>query len=61
MKHLARLYTAISGILLLLQGTSTLAFRLYPSLDRAFPQLLAVTQMVPAHSILHILTGLSNT
>ena len=58
MKHLARLYTAISGIFLLLQGTSTLAFRLYPSLDRAFPQLLAVTQMVPAHSILHILTGL---
>jgi len=53
----ARLYTAIAGIFLLLQGTSTLAFRLYPPLDRAFPPLLAVTQMVPVHSILHILTG----
>jgi hypothetical protein len=57
-KQPARLYTAIAGIFLLLQGTSTLAFRLYPPLDQAFPQLLAVTQMTPPHSILHILTGL---
>jgi hypothetical protein len=27
-------------------------------LDRAFPPLLAITQMVPIHSTLHILTGL---
>jgi hypothetical protein len=58
MKDPARLYTAFSGIFLLLQGTSTLAFRLFPALDEAFPALLAVTQMVPTHSILHILTGL---
>jgi hypothetical protein len=57
-KQPARLYTSIAGIFLLAQGTSTLAFRLYPPLDQAFPQLLAVTQMVPSHSILHILTGL---
>jgi hypothetical protein len=58
MKDPSRLYTAFSGIFLLLQGTSTLAFRLFPSLDEAFPTLLATTQMVPPHSILHILTGL---
>jgi hypothetical protein len=58
MKEPTRLYTAFSGIFLLLQGTSTLAFRLFPSLDEAFPALLAITQMVPSHSILHILTGL---
>lgn len=52
------LYTAIFGIFLLLQGTSTLAFRLYPPLDQAFPALLAVTQMMPPHSILHMLTGI---
>lgn len=54
-----RLYTAFSGIFLLLQGTSTLAFRLFPSLDDAFPALLSVTQMIPPHSILHILTGIA--
>ncbi len=57
MKDPTRLYTAFSGIFLVLQGTSTLAFRLFPSLDEAFPVLLAVTQMIPPHSILHILTG----
>jgi hypothetical protein len=31
---------------------------LFPTWDQAFPQLLAVTQMIPPHSILHILTGL---
>jgi hypothetical protein len=56
-KQPANLYTAIAGIFLLLQGTSTLAFRLYPPLDRSFPALLGVTQMIPPHSILHILTG----
>jgi hypothetical protein len=43
---------------LLAQGVSTLAFRLYPPLDHAFPALLAVTQMIPVHSMLHIFTGL---
>jgi hypothetical protein len=57
MKDPTRLYTTFSGIFLLLQGTSTLAFRIFPSLDEAFPALLAITQMVPPHSILHILTG----
>ncbi|HNB40451.1 MAG TPA: DUF4383 domain-containing protein [Anaerolineales bacterium] len=58
MKSPTRLYTAVAGIFLLLQGVSTLTFRLVPALDAAFPQLLAVTQMVPTHSILHILTGI---
>lgn len=58
MKSPTRLYTAVAGIFLLLQGVSTLAFRLVPSLDAAFPQLLAVTQMVPIHSTLHIITGI---
>lgn len=53
-----RIYTAVAGIFLLLQGTSTLVFRLYPPFDEVFPQLLATTQMVPTHSILHIITGL---
>jgi len=59
MKDPTRLYTAFSGIFLLLQGISTLAFRLFPSLDEAFPALLAITQMVPPHSLLHILTGVT--
>ena len=54
----ARLYTFFAGIFLLLQGTSTLAFRLHPPLDRAFPALLEVTRMVPSHSLLHIGTAL---
>jgi hypothetical protein len=58
MKEPTRLYTAFSGIFLLLQGTSTLAFRLFPALDEAFPALLAITQMIPPHSLLHILTGI---
>ena len=57
-KSPARLYTAVSGIFLLLQGTSTLTFRLFPPLDQAFPALLATTQMIPIHSTLHIITGL---
>jgi len=58
MKQPTRFYTAFSGIFLLLQGTSTLVFRLVPSLDHAFPQLLGVTQMIPPHSSLHIVTGI---
>lgn len=51
------IYTLVSGGFLLLQGTSTLLFRLVPALDAAFPALLAVTQMIPVHSLLHIATG----
>ncbi len=58
MKQPARLYTAVAGIFLLLQGISTLAFRLIPALDQAFPALLAATHMIPIHSTLHIITGL---
>ena len=57
-KSPARLYTAVSGIFLLVQGMSTLAFRVFPPLDQAFPALLATTKMIPIHSMLHILTGL---
>jgi hypothetical protein len=53
-----RLYTAAAGMFLLVQGTSTLAFRLFPPLDQVFPALLAVTHMIPSHSVLHILTGI---
>jgi Domain of unknown function (DUF4383) len=59
MRSPTRFYTAFSGIFLLLQGTSTLAFRLFPALDEAFPALLSITQMVPVHSTLHILTGIT--
>lgn len=58
MREPTRFYTAFSGIFLLLQGTSTLAFRLFPTLDQAFPALLSITQMIPVHSTLHILTGI---
>jgi hypothetical protein len=53
----ALVYALFSGIFLLLQGTSTLAARLVPEVDRAFPLLLRATQMVPAHSLLHIATA----
>ena len=59
MRSSTRFYTAFSGIFLLLQGTSTLVFGLFPALDEAFPALLSITQMVPVHSTLHILTGLA--
>ena len=59
MKSTTRFYTGFSGIFLLLQGISTLLFRLFPALDKAFPALLSITQMVPLHSSLHILTGLA--
>lgn len=52
------IYALFSAIFLFLQGTSTLLFRLYPALDEAFPLLLAMTRMVPTHSVLHILTAL---
>jgi hypothetical protein len=58
MKDPTRIYTAYSGIFLLVQGTSTLTFRLFPALDQAFPALLAITRMIPPHSTLHIVTGL---
>ncbi len=56
--HAPGWYTWVSGGFLLLQGVSTLLFRLVPALDQAFPALLGATQMIPIHSALHILTGL---
>ena len=56
--HAAIWYTFVSGGFLLLQGTSTLLFRLVPALDMAFPALLGTTHMIPIHSMLHIVTGL---
>jgi hypothetical protein len=50
-------YALIVGGFLLLQGTSTLLFRLVPALDAAFPALLGTTKMIPIHSLLHIITG----
>lgn len=54
----ARTYTFTGGVFLLLQGASTLAFRLSPKLDAMCPQLLATTGMMPAHSTLHIVSGI---
>ncbi len=51
-------YTAAAGGFLLLQGTSTLLFLMFPALDRAFPQLLQATRMIPIHSTMHVVTGL---
>ncbi len=51
-------YTLVAGGFLLLQGTSTLIFLLYPPLDHAFPALLQATRMIPVHSTLHIVSGL---
>lgn len=50
-------YTLAAGGFLLLQGTSTMLFLLFPALDKAFPQLLLATRMIPIHSTLHIVTG----
>lgn len=51
-------YVWFCGVFLLLQGVSTLAAHTFPAIDEAFPSLLRVTQMVPAHSMLHIVTAL---
>jgi hypothetical protein len=54
-----RKYVGLAGAFLALQGTSTLAARLLPAVDDAFPALLAQTRMVPSHSLLHIATALA--
>lgn len=54
----ARIFTAFVGKFLLFHGVVTLIFRLCPPLDRAFPFLLAITQISAQHSLLHIATGL---
>ena len=54
-----RLYAWVASVGLILQGTTTLAARLIPSVDRAFPALMQQTHMVPAHSLLHILSALA--
>jgi hypothetical protein len=53
-----RAYALFCGVFLLLQGTSTLAARLFPAVDQAIPGLLATTHMRPVHSVLHIATAL---
>ena len=55
---LSRVYTWVASLGLLAQGSSTLAALLVPAIDRAMPALLQQTQMVVAHSLLHIATGL---
>jgi hypothetical protein len=52
-----RLYALFIGIALMLQGSITLLFRLYPPLDQAFPFVLEMTRMIPAHSLMHIATA----
>ena len=58
LSHPTRLYTLFIGVALLLQGSVTLLFRLYPPLDQAFPLVLELTRMIPPHSLLHIATAL---
>lgn len=58
-KRLAQGYTAFCAVFLLTQGLSTLLARLIPAVDRYMPALLATTQMMPAHSVLHILTAVA--
>lgn len=53
-----RAYTAFAGLLLLAQGTSTLAALAVPAIDRAFPWLLGLTRMIPIHSSLHVATAI---
>jgi hypothetical protein len=53
-----RLYTWFASLGLFLQGTSTLTALLVPEFDRAVPFLLEQTKMIPAHSMLHIVSGL---
>jgi hypothetical protein len=53
-----RIYTWIASVGLFLQGASTLTALLVPAVDRAMPGLLQQTQMIPVHSVLHILSGL---
>jgi hypothetical protein len=58
MKKAARGYTLFVGYFLLIQGSLTLAFNLFPALDRAFPYLLRYNPMSPLHSTLHTATGI---
>src|SRR5947207_1390489 len=51
-------YALFCGVFLILQGASTLAARLVPTVDAAMPWLLRATRMMPVHSLLHIATGL---
>jgi hypothetical protein len=52
-----RAYALLAGLFLLAQGASTLAARLVPSVDRAMPWLLGLTQMIAVHSSLHLATA----
>lgn len=50
-------YALLGGLFLLAQGSTTLTALCVPAFDRAFPALLSVTRMVPAHSALHLVTA----
>jgi hypothetical protein len=54
---LTRGYALFAGVFLLLQGAGTLTALLVPAVDRAAPWLLDLTQMVPVHSSLHLVTA----
>lgn len=56
---LVRSYVWLVTVVLLAQGVSTLLALTVPAIDRRLPALLQQTQMVPAHSLLHIATGLA--
>jgi hypothetical protein len=56
--HPTRNYTVFAGLLLVAQGTSTLAALNFPVIDRMFPWLLGLTRMIPIHSSLHIATAI---
>ncbi|MGQ0575724.1 MAG: hypothetical protein ACT4RN_16195 [Pseudonocardia sp.] len=51
-------YVRVVGVALLVQGVVTGAFLLVEPLRAAVPAVLDLTRMVPAHSALHLLTGL---
>ena len=53
-----RLYIWFASLGLFLQGAVTLAALLVPAVDRVLPFVLEQTKMIPAHSTLHIVSGL---
>jgi len=57
-KQPVRLYTLVYGVFGGIQGISSLARSLYPSLDQTFPVLLVIPHMIPVHSTLHLVTAI---
>lgn len=50
-------YVRVVGTVLLVQGVVTGTFLLVEPLRTAIPAVLDITRMVPAHSALHVMTG----